>query len=300
MFRGIVLSEGQRLCTLNETEESFKASIQKLQEKCTKSDFNTKMLNETIKDVEKMNHQDIERKKAQGKRRKNDRITWPTQFKNILRLNKTEKKLAPKATMTYCRPPTIGHYITNYKSIAIEEKTSIEHGSHPCGRCGLCGNHGSLRNMVLKTQDIQLKNGKKITIKDAVTCKDKGIYAAKCTQCQAYYVGQTITSFSTRWNTHRLNWRKMIKNKEKTEINMENESERWKEHNALYLHYATNHKEKLLTTTLLSDAYKLIFVERHRPKHLDRRENNWIGNRYITSFYRNYVFVMFMRCFRET
>ena len=58
---------------------------------------------------------------------------------------------------------------------------------------------------------------------------------------------------------------------------MENESERWKENNALYLHYARNHKEQLLTTVLLSDAYKLIFIERPHPRQLDTRENYWIG-----------------------
>ena len=89
VFRGTVLSEGQRLCMLNETEEGFRTSIQKLQDKCTRSDFNKKMLKETITGIEKLNHEAIEQK-SHIKTNKG-RLTWPTQFKNILRLSKTEK-----------------------------------------------------------------------------------------------------------------------------------------------------------------------------------------------------------------
>ena len=36
-----------------------------------------------------------------------------------------------------------------------------------------------------------------------LNCSDSGIYVATCTLCQEQYVGQTITSFATRWNAHR-------------------------------------------------------------------------------------------------
>ena len=274
VFRGIVLGEGQRLRRLNETEEGFKTSIQRLQEKCLKSNFNETMVTKTIQGIKAWKQQDgygTNRNKANS-----DRLTWATQFKNILRLGKKEKRLAPKAAITYCRPATIGHSITNYKMIATERKTSQLTGSHPCGKCGLCGNFGRLKNMVLDTEYIKPKNGKEIKIRDAITCKDNGIYAARCTQCSAFYVGQTITSFSTRWNTHRLNWRKMVNNLAAGNAT-EEKTERWRENNALYLHYAKTHLAKLSATMPLSEAYQLIFVEKPRPSQLDMRENYWIG-----------------------
>ena len=155
-------------------------------------------------------------------------------------------------------------------------KTSKRTGSHPCGKCGLCGNFGKLQNMVLDTQHIEPKYGKEIKIKDAMNCKDSGIYAARCTQCSAFYVGQTISSFSTRWNTHRLNWRKMVKSRSSGNAT-EEKNERWKENNALYLHYAKHHPTKLTNATQLSETYQLIFVEKPHPSQLDTRENYWIG-----------------------
>ena len=57
----------------------------------------------------------------------------------------------------------------------------------------------------------------------------------------------------------------------------EEKTERWRENNALYLHYAKTHLAKLSATMPLSEAYQLIFVEKPRPSQLDMRENYWIG-----------------------
>ena len=209
--------------------------------------------------------------------KKISRICWATQFKNLLSLNKQEQQLAPCASLTYCRgrPPTLGNQLTNYKTIAQGDITSTESlGSHPCNHCGLCGKHGSLNNMVLATEKLVLPGGKTIPIKARVTCKDQGVYAAKCLQCSQFYVGQTKNAFSTRWSSHRFNWNKMNKSGEEPKISKEDSL---KDQNALFIHYRRYHPDKLHTNLLLSEAYRVIFIEKTAASKLDIRENYWIG-----------------------
>ena len=271
VFRGIVFGEGKRLRRLNETDEGYRSSIQRLKDKCLRSHFNKQMVMETTSSISGWKR-DFDKKKT---KKEGKRITWATQFKNIICLNRKEKELAPRAAVTYCRPPTLGSQITNYKFIAKEERV-IQHGSHPCNRCGLCGKHGGLQNMVMETDKITLNNGKEIRIKGSINCKDHGIYAAQCNQCRAYYVGQTKKSFSTRWNTHRHNWRKMGRVNAKLQ-QIEDKNNSWKDQNALYLHYVKNHSDKLHAEMSISDAYIIAFIEKPDFKHLDTRENHWIS-----------------------
>ena len=213
-----------------------------------------------------------EKKKKQPK---SSCVCWATQFKNVIKLNKKERKLAPNTAITYCRPPTLGNHLTNYRSIAEQQTTSsANRGSHPCNKCGLCGNYGFLLNMVLDTDSIKLPNGKLIQIRTAITCKDKEIYAARCIECHQYYVGQTNNSFATRWNSHRSNWRKMIAADEITKVARD---VLWKDQNALFMHYKKRHSCKLQNELLLSDAYQVIFVEKTKANNLNIRENHWIS-----------------------
>ena len=80
-----------------------------------------------------------------------------------------------------------------------------------CNKCGLCGHHGKLQNMVLDTNEIKLTNGEKLRIQQNLNCKSHGIYRARCKTCGDFYVGQTMKSFSQRWNSHKFHWNKMIK-----------------------------------------------------------------------------------------
>ena len=73
----------------------------------------------------------------------------------------------------------------------------------PCGRCALCGNHGSRNSMVPLMKHIRTPNGER-RLKQKLNCKDYGIYAAGCKNFDNYYVGQTMTSFSQRWTKHRI------------------------------------------------------------------------------------------------
>ena len=74
----------------------------------------------------------------------------------------------------------------------------------------LCDRNGN-KGMVKITDSLKLKTGKLIKLKKKLNCKNFGIYAAECMECNEYYVGQTITSFSQRW-CYRYNWKNMDKN----------------------------------------------------------------------------------------
>ena len=116
---------------------------------------------------------------------------------------------------------------------------------------------------------------KYVKIKNAINCRDHGVYAARCKECSDFYVGQTKNAFSTRWNSHRHNWRQMVKSKESG--NSSAHDENWKEQNALFLHYRNKHRDIMCETLELSDAYAVIFVESPKPAQLDLRENFWIN-----------------------
>jgi hypothetical protein len=204
------------------------------------------------------------------------RIPWTTQFKNIVKLTRKEKDLAPEAAVTFCRPTTLGNHITNYKIIAKQKNQKDEHqGSHLCGRCGLCGGYGSFENMVLQTKVIVLRNGKEIPIRNTINCKDYGIYGAQCNQCMELYIGQTKNSFSKRWSGHRANWNNMVHLKDTKDTGKE--EDQWNDENALFLHYRKKHRSWLTNNTRLSDAYKVVFIEKPNAKNLDVRESMWIG-----------------------
>ena len=95
-----------------------------------------------------------------------------------------------------------------------------------------------------------------------LTCKDFGIYAATCRACPAQYVGQTMKSFSERWNGHRAAWKSGI-----TEDD---------DRTALRVHCVKSHPEKL--SILLSEAFSVTFIDKPRnPRDLDIMESCWIS-----------------------
>ena len=83
--------------------------------------------------------------------------------------------------------------------------------SYPCGKCMLCDRDGN-KGMVKIANSLKLKTGKIIKFKKKLSCKNFGIYTAKRMECNEFYVGQTITSFSQRWCSRRYNWKNMDKN----------------------------------------------------------------------------------------
>ena len=158
--------------------------------------------------------------------------------------------------VTYKRPQTIATLLTNYKKLA-HEVNNEEGISSPCGKCLLCKD-----TMVKKTSLIKLKNKKTIKLKKNLNCKNFGIYAAKCSECEEFYVGQTITSFSQRWCSHRHIWKSTITD----EVN---------DRAALKLHYAKKHKTSKKN---LKEAFSVIFVgTTNNYSDLDFLESKWIN-----------------------
>ena len=261
---------------LNETNEGFLRSVDRLQTKCLKSRFSEKMVLESMDTIRTWTTDNAYTNDPRVKRKPpKRRIPWTTQFKNIVKLTEKEKDLAPNAAVTFCRPTTLGSQLKNHKLIA-KGQSQVNSGSQPCGKCGLCGGFGNLKNMVLQTNVLKLNNGTEIPLRNTITCKDHGIYAAQCNQCMDLYIGQTKNSFHTRWNTHRNNWNKMIKG-DGCCGGYSKEKDKWKENYALFLHYSKSHKEWLTKHNLLADAYKVIFLEKPNPRNLDIRESVWIG-----------------------
>ena len=139
--------------------------------------------------------------------------------------------------VAYKRPPRLRDKLFKPRTIDQENKGTEEFYSKPCGKCLTCGNRKSdgvdCRSMVSFANEIELNTGKKVKLKFNLDCKEAGIYGAKCTTCNEWYVGQTATPFSTRFNGHRGVWKRGViedyQNDEK--------------HQSLFDHYKQHHSE---------------------------------------------------------
>ena len=88
------------------------------------------------------------------------------------------------------------------------------------------------------------------------------IYAAKCLSIEEFYVGQTITSFSKKWCSHRHIWKSTI-------------ADYINDRAALKLHYAKKHKTSKKD---LREAFLVIFVDTtNNYSDLDFLESKWIN-----------------------
>ena len=276
MYKGIVLSEAQRLRRLNEEDQDYTESIKRLENKCKRSNFDESMVNETIEEVKKWrrrNEKDTTSNELRIKKEKNeDRNTWVTMFKGLLNLTAQEKQLSPNTCITYKRPKTIQGWLTNYKKISRTNGTENEKGrSARCGKCSLCGGYSNFKNMVKETDKTKTKEGKIILIKQKLNCKNYGIYQAECLLCLKKYIGQTKTTFTKRWTQHRNKWKNLINNPEK-------QTETWNlDEQALYKHYNIFHKEFLNKTIDFDKAYQVTFLQEPQYKKLDLEESFWIS-----------------------
>ena len=288
VFKGIILSEAKRLRMLNETDNGYQEGIKRLSKKCLKSGFKNKTVKEMIEKVEnyfnlwnckKRDKENIETNESEKKNTfKPESLTWTTRFKNILRFNNKEKELKPNAKITYRRPTTLAGMLTNYKGIAHNNGPCVKAGSQPCGKCALCGNWADHQNMVKETKQIQTKDKKIINLTQQIKCDNYGIYMAKCKICEEMYIGQTINSFSKRWNTHRKIWKEEIMKKQSENSKIDDEQKTKDEH-ALTNHYIKFHNQLIKNGNLkLSNAFTVIFVETPNSKEdLDMVESYWIA-----------------------
>ena len=284
IFKGIIFGEAKRLRRLNETEEGYEKSLERLKEKCKKSEFKEWIIEETFEIVKDYtNIWNIDWNKLDIKKLNDSKKSiWATKLKGIINLTNKEKSLVPGAQIVYSRPPALSSIITNYRRLSkIDEMKDRENGNvgcKKCGKCGLCGNHGKLQNMVRECSNIRRKNGTEIEIKQRLECKDHGIYAAICKVCEEIYVGQTTQKFSERWNGHRGKWNKMIEEHGegyKSGLNKEEDDKQ-----ALFLHYAKKHDRVMWRegkTLKLAEAYEVVFLEKGLKNKLDTAENFWIS-----------------------
>ena len=181
-FKGIILGEGKRLRRLNENDVDYKKSIDRLNKKCKRSKFDKKITKEWITKVMEYENvwtknRNIDKSNTEPKERK---IPWATSFGHILKTKPKQKALVPQAMVTFRRPPTLGNLLTNYKNIAMDRNKNYNNiaKSSGCGRCGLCGNFGSLLNMVKNTNIITTSKGTTIKLKQHLTCRSYGIFCS--------------------------------------------------------------------------------------------------------------------------
>ena len=256
VFRGIILGEANRLKKLNENKIDYTNAIKKLETKCKTSNFKNSIINKTFIEI---NHSKTKIKRNDKTRKQTDRISWATSFKQLITFDKKEfSKNTKILRLTYKRPKTLRDLLRNNNQ--CEEKINHEKGTFECGKCSLCGNFGKNKiSMVTKGS-----NFKEIKLKQNLNCKDYGIYCATCIQCAENYIGQTVTSFSKRWNAHRTTWKNNIKNN-RFEI---------KDQFALIIHYKKMHKEKI--PDKIENAYKIQFLEKPKKQNLDFAEHWWL------------------------
>jgi len=141
--------------------------------------------------------------------KKEDSQVWATSFPHLLTLTQKEKKLSPKAMITYKRPTTIGQKLTNYKDLALNKtRKQTKGGSRPCEHCALCGCYGKNNKSMVPNVSQLLTKTKTFKLNQSLTCADFGIYVTTCVICHEQYVGETGNKFSKRWSAHRSNWNK--------------------------------------------------------------------------------------------
>ena len=79
-------------------------------------------------------------------------------------------------------------------------------------KCALCGKYSNYKNMIHENSYIKTVENRTIEIKPKLNCKIYLILSAQCSIRKEIYVGKTKNSFSVRWNAHRSNWLKLLRN----------------------------------------------------------------------------------------
>ena len=96
-FKSILFGEAIRLRRLNQRKDGYLSSLNRLKEKAIRSKFPLNMTNDMI--ALASNWEDRLRPPKYDK--KEDPQVWATSFPHLLNLTQKEKKLSPKAMITY-------------------------------------------------------------------------------------------------------------------------------------------------------------------------------------------------------
>ena len=156
--------------------------------------------------------------------------------------------------VTYKKPLCLALILLNFRSLSVNiDKPNKEGSSGPCGHCALCGNYGQHRNSMTMSTTIIKTDNETIKLKQNLTCRNYGIYAAECTICNAKYIGQTKIKFSTRRRAYRTNL-----NKQNSKFD--------NDQSALLKHYMNYHSNDLNQNNMFSIKYKIFFYN-NRKQH---------------------------------
>ena len=110
--------------------------------------------------------------------------------------------------------------------------------------------------MVQTVDAVTNKDGVSIHLFQNLNCFNFGIYAAQCTICNQFYIGQTKNKFSVRWTAHGSFW-----NIKFSEYNNTDQA-------ALLKHYHNYHYLTHANKPKISDCYNVIFLE--EPQNTNR------------------------------
>jgi len=191
-----------RLRRLNQRKEDYLSNLNRLKEKTIRSNIPL----DTTNDMIAMASNWEERLRSPKCDKNDDPEVWATSFPHLVTLTEKEKKLNPKAMITYKTPKTIEQILTTYKHFALSKtREPVKGESEPCGHCAPCGCNGKHnKSMVPRVSQIMSKT-KTFPLNQNLTCPNYGIYVATCVLCHEQYVGQTKNKYSKRWSAHRSN-----------------------------------------------------------------------------------------------
>ena len=271
VLKGIYYGEAVRLRRLNEKDDNFHKSVARLSEKCIKSCFPIDLVEKAASVVltwkSRFQPDQLTKKPPDNF----NKIVWATPLKQLTKLNSIEKTLSPYSTLVYKRPPSLATVLCNYKKLSHTPVNKNTYGCRPCGNCSVCGCR-SLKDgtrpvcAVASSQQISSSsNNSKHFIKQSISCKNFGIYVVECRICRQQYVGQTITSFSTRWAQHRSIWN--------AGANANDNNDKA----SLTLHFKNHHNNNKLGPDI-NDNYLIKFIQiPNTPANLDFLESRWIA-----------------------
>ena len=264
---GILKGELIRVRKISSNDSVFRIGAESIFAKARRSEFPETIINSAIDMIKDWDTEKRIQLLAGTVKEKaeDDATVWVSQLPTCIKEQFSDlkrhlpNKKAPR--YAYQKPPSLSAIL--FKPRALE---NVQCGCKPCGKCKMCGNHGRIKgqNMVKTVTTLKL-NKISLPIKANLNCKSSGIYVAICTICKETYVGQTSTTFSTRFNNHRKKWIDApVSDRDDT---------------ALLDHYREQHSNKITEWNNLDQkgfdlAFKLVFVDKVGP-NLAKQEDYW-------------------------
>ena len=276
-YKSVLKGEAGRLRRNNERTPDYLEALERLEAKANSSDFPKKMTKDILS-VAKTWENQFPPPKTESTEDENTMLPWATSHPAHLKLSNRQRELKPSAMVTFKKGPNLSTKFVKFRKLCHASSEIPENptggSSSGCGKCSLCGNHAIKgitgmkvkKNMLWETTSIRdASNSRNIKLRQNLTCRNFGIYAAYCQFCTDIYVGQSCREFKDRWNGHRHCW-----NSKQATF-----SEEKGDQAALLKHVHAKHPEVDLAKTDLADAWRVVFVEEPRAEDLDVRETHW-------------------------